>query len=81
MLARDQEASEQLIQGIINRSLIPFFFSEEDYQHPASEWEKFFYPCQALPSITDYYYAIYEDHDGKHIINNEIYSYTTHQQS
>jgi CheY-like chemotaxis protein len=80
-LAYDQEAHDHLIQGIANRSLMPFFFSDEAYQKSASEWGRFFYPCQDLPSIKNYYYAICRGHQANHLYKDKIISYTSHCQS
>lgn len=77
-LAQDQEAPQYYIDGIAKRTLIPFFFSEEDYQQPISEWKRFFYPAQVLPGKNDYYYAICNEDRGNHISKDEIISYASY---
>ena len=79
-LAHDQEAPAHLIQGITDRSLMPFFFSDEDYQQPVSEWERYFYPTQSLPGTKNYYYSTYKGYRGNHICKDEISSYSSYRQ-
>jgi len=76
VLANDQEAPGHLIQDIANGSIMPFFFSENDYQTDASEWEKICYPAQALPGVKDYYYATWKGHKN-HIDQSKIVSYNS----
>lgn len=75
-LARIQEAPNYLIQSITNTSLIPFFFSDNDYQTQASEWEKICYPAQVLPGVKDYYYATWKGQQN-HIEQNKIFPYNS----
>lgn len=66
-LAHDQDAPVTLINGLEKRTLLPFFFSDEDYQQPAHQWGEYFYEAKPLPGITDYYYALVNN-----LINNTI---------
>jgi CheY-like chemotaxis protein len=80
ILAQDQDAPEDLIQGIKERTLIPFFLSDKDFNHPASEWRRFFHPGQPLTCAKDYYYAIYSG-DQEHQANQlTILSYNSYHQ-
>lgn len=77
-LASDMEAPNHLFQGVAERLLMPFFFSEEDYQHPASMWNQFFYPCQPMAGTNDYYYTIFRGGQNQHIDKDRIIPYTVH---
>lgn len=72
-IARDLEASQHLLDKLANRSHIPFFFTEKDYQQPTSEWEGLLYSAQSLPGLKTYY-AICKN-EQQYIDTNRIFSY------
>lgn len=55
VIARDQEASENLLKRIANREAIPFFFTPDDYQYLADEWDQFIYPAYRFSQSGVYY--------------------------
>lgn len=78
-IARDSDADGKLILDIADRIQMPFFFSNEDFQQPASDWDKLFYPSQKLPGVPDYFYSIFDGFKNSHINNENIISYSSHQ--
>ena len=78
-IANDQDASEELIQALATRKMMPFFFSDEDYDYPASKWDTFLYAAHQLPGIADHYYAYTEGFVRNNLVKEEIVSYNTYQ--
>lgn len=76
-VAVDMEAPNELIQAIINRKKMPFFFSDEDYQQSTSDWKQFSYPCHKLAGTQDYYYSIFEGFRNSHINKDNVVSYSS----
>jgi DNA-binding NarL/FixJ family response regulator len=79
-IAEDQEAPEKYIKGLAGRSILPFFFTKDDYHLTTSEWNDCFHICKAIPGMSKYYYSVIEDTDGRYIRKKEINPYTEHQQ-
>lgn len=79
IIATDQDANEELVQALATRKLMPFFFTDEDYDHPASKWDTFLYAAHQLPGIADHYYAYTEGHIRNNLIREKIVSYYTYQ--
>jgi hypothetical protein len=77
-LAGEKEAQHHLSHGVAERLLLPFFFSKEDYQHPISMWNQFFYQCQPMAGAADYYHAIFHGRENQHINKDKIIPYATH---
>lgn len=78
-IARDSDASANLILDIADRIQMPFFFSDNDFQQSASDWDKLFYPCQRFPGVPNYYYSVFDGYKNSHINNENIISYSSHQ--
>lgn len=58
-IAIDQEAPASLIAELTNKSQIPFFFKDEDYQAGPENWGNYFLPARPLPGIAGYFYSIH----------------------
>lgn len=74
-IAKDQEASVALIEKLANREVIPFFFTENDYQSSVKEWGACAYPANALPGVNGYHYTIIEGHVRNNLNFDKIASY------
>lgn len=57
-IAKDSDAENVLLQSLIQRKAIPFFFSEADYEQPVEAWGKHLHPAKILPGIPGYYCAL-----------------------
>lgn len=79
-LAKDQEASPDFIQSLVRHEMIPFFFSDEDYQRPANDWEIFLHKAQPLVGVKGYHYAIIEGYSS-HLNHNKIATYDSYRES
>lgn len=73
--AIDQDADKNLIRKLAHREIIPFFFADEDYQYPVSEWDNFSYQSHPLPGVTGYYYAIKQGHIRNNLNKEKIIPY------
>lgn len=66
-IANENDASDDLIKDLQRRKKIPFFFSEEDYEQPVSQWNKFMFDCKTISGSQSLYYAVIEGNLNKNI--------------
>jgi CheY-like chemotaxis protein len=78
---QEQDVDRAFIQTLEKYEKIPFFFLDEDYQHPASEWGKFLYSAHPLPGIRGYHYAIVEGHIRNNLAQEKMRAYSPHPSS
>ena len=76
-LARDQDADKKIIRALANRELIPFFFTDEDYEQSVSNWDRYLYPANKLQGVNGYYYVVIANHVKNNLIKDKIVSYNT----
>lgn len=74
-IALDQDANNELLISLSQRTKIPFFFCEKDYETSPHDWNKYLYPARPLPGIPGYYYAMHEGHIRDNLNRKKIYSY------
>ena len=79
IIAGDQDADEEIIQAFSKRKVFPFFFSDEDYQNPVSDWDSFLHETHPLPGVDGYYYANYEGHLRNNLIRENIATYNDYK--
>lgn len=77
-LARDQDGSEKIIKALANRELLPFFFSDQDYENSVANWNQFLYPAQKLQGLSEYYYTIFKGHIRDNLVQEKIVPYASH---
>ena len=80
-IANNQESSPQLLNTLTKRSMIPFFFSEEDYQQSASKWDDYLHPAYPLPGANGYHYSIIQGHVKNNLKQENIVSYNLYKQA
>ncbi len=78
-IAEDQDVCAEVRMGLRERSVIPFFFSEEDYQCEAEEWGKFVFEAREFPGLGGKYYACHKGDVGKNLIQEKIVSYKSYK--
>lgn len=78
-IANNQEAPDHLINTLKNREMIPFFFSEEDYQQPASCWNEYLFPAYPVTGVSGYYYTTIHGYIKNNLIREKIISYSNNQ--
>lgn len=74
-IALDSDVKNTLINEIKHRKKIPFFFSDEDYQQPAQNWDKYLYKANPLPGIAGCYYALIKGQIHNNIDHGHLISY------
>jgi len=79
-IANDHDADTSIINGLTNRELIPFFFTEGDFLKSISEWGNHLYTAYSLTGTIGYYYTIIEGHIRNNLNCEHIISYAIHQQ-
>ncbi len=56
--AIDEGAPHTVIDPMAARTSLPFFYSQEDFNTPPSEWAPNLYPAQVLNGLETYYYTL-----------------------
>lgn len=79
IIADDQDAGREIIEAFNNRKTLPFFFTNDDYKYPASQWDSFLYPAHQLPGVTEHYYANIHGHLRNNLTREKIVSYNSYQ--
>lgn len=74
-IAKDQDGEANLIESLTQRKMIPFFFSEDDFQQPVSKWNNYLYQAYPFPGITGYYYAVIEGQIKENLNAEKMISY------
>ena len=74
-IAEDNETDIQLLQTLFDRNQIPFFFTENDYQQQASEWQQFLYTAHPFPGLKKHHYSIIEGHVRNNLSQEKIVPY------
>lgn len=59
--AKDDEAPTAIIEGLKSRTLMPFFFSDDDFNVRAAQWDNYMHPAKTLKGEKTYYYAYITD--------------------
>ncbi len=72
-IALEQDADD-VASDLQSISKIPFFFTENDYQHPAADWNNFLHPAQHFPGIKGYYYTVINGNVRNILDNDKIIS-------
>lgn len=75
-IAKDQDAKHTLIDALTNRKMIPFFFSNEDFQLTVFDWDNHLYPAHVLAGVNEYYYALIKGHIRNNLNREKITPYT-----
>jgi CheY-like chemotaxis protein len=60
-IAKDQNASLELINNLSKKQSLLFLFSEEDHKQPVEGWPAYLYPANPLPTIQGCHYAVIRD--------------------
>lgn len=55
--AKGEQAPEDIIAALHDKTKIPLFYTEADMKTPPNQWEPYLYPATALQGNTTYYYA------------------------
>jgi len=74
-LAEDDDASENIIQPLRNKSRIPFFYTDEDYSIRPAEWEKYMHTAQVIEGKQKYYYTFITDPNAYYYQANRVLSF------
>jgi CheY-like chemotaxis protein len=81
MIDGQPSATESKLIDTINAyKAIPFFYSEDDYQSPVQDWEKYMHPCAELTTKQNtYYYSLIEGNPFSSIDASKIKSFSACQ--
>jgi len=74
-IAEDQDVCPEVRTRLRARSVIPFFFSEKDYQCEAGEWGKFVFEARAFPGLSGIYYAQHQGNIETNLVLEKIAPY------
>lgn len=75
MFAEDDKASETMVNDLKSKKIIPFFYSDDDFDTRPSEWEKYLHPARLLKGNDNYYYAYITDTKTYDVDTSKIVSY------
>lgn len=64
-LAEDDKAPASIVAGLKSKKMMPFFFSDKDFDVRPAEWHKYLHPANKLQGKETYYYT--------YIINSNLY--------
>ena len=64
--AQDELAPPELIETLNTKKFIPFFYSEEDFTTPPSEWVSYLHPAKVLEGQQTYYYSLIPPNEIHH---------------
>lgn len=73
-LASDGDAPKEVVDALKNKTMIPFFFTERDFQTPPAQWKPYLHPAQTLPGKETYYYAYITDPKA-YKLDGKVFSY------
>lgn len=71
-IALDQDAPENIVQLLEEKSALPFFFTAADHQIPANQWAPYLHTTREFSGVDDHYYALIEDSSTYDLNSNKI---------
>ena len=74
-LAQDDRASDSIVAGLKSKQMMPFFYSEKDFNARPAEWHKYLHPANQLQGQATYYYTYISNSDIYEVDANKIVSY------
>ncbi|HEX4045960.1 MAG TPA: hypothetical protein VHZ76_09890 [Gammaproteobacteria bacterium] len=64
-----------VMSGLKTKQMVPYFYTDDDLDTSAAEWERYLHPAKQLVGKEIYYYAYIDDPDAYEIDRQNIFSY------
>lgn len=74
-IAVDQDAPQDIIRSLKERSMIPFFFTESDQKLPASKWLSYLHQAKKINGLEGHYYTVIKDNPIYRLEAENIFSH------
>ncbi len=68
-------AKPEIINFLQAKKKLPFFFTDDDWRAPVSNWENYLHKALPLPGVADHYFAIIHRNTGYFLDQNSIASH------
>ena len=75
LMARDLDAPQSITKLLEQRKMMPFFFSENDYNAPVADWKRYLHEANQFPGISGYFYAVESGHLRDNINKTHLIPY------
>ncbi|MCD6040030.1 MAG: Response regulator containing a CheY-like receiver domain and an domain [Gammaproteobacteria bacterium] len=70
-----KNVSPSIMDGLKTKKMITYFYTDDDLDTSAAEWESYMYPAKQLTGKETYYYAYIDNPDAYELDRNNIVSY------